>query len=362
MAKANRIASGAYRCRPTKTINGKKVTRSFTVHPNDCGGDWKKAKKLAELQADNWLLEKEEEKQGVITVETAIDRYNKARAEVLSPSTMADYYRMKKYFDPILSVDIHDVTTDMIQNIIGNMAVQKNRYGERLNDRTIKNRIFYLLAVFGYHELNKTFKLRFPAESEDPELLPPEQSEFLRLLECADSREDKLILMLAALYTLRRGELCGLRGSDILWDMHSIVIRTSRVQSRDKDWVLKKAPKTKQSIRTIEIDPQLMDLFPKDLGPNDLVISKNPNQVTKMFERLRKKACVSCRLHDLRKYAASIRSDIMPSKYVEADGGWKKGSTILSTIYDKPFKETRHEYAKKFNKMAVENYGKLLLG
>ena len=362
MANATKLSSGAYRCRPTKTINGQKITKSFTVHPRDCGGDWKKAKKKAEMLADNWLLDKEEEEKGVITVETAIDRYNAARAEVLSPSTMADYYRMKKYFEPIWHVDIHDVTTDMIQNIIGNLAVQTNRYGERLNDRTIKNRIYYLLAVFGYFELNKTFKLRFPAESEDPELEPPERDEFIRLLENCEDREDKLIIMLAALYTLRRGEICGLRGQNIIWDMHSIQIKASRVMGPDKKYILKHSPKKKQSFRTIEIDPQLMDLFPQDLGPNDFVISKNPNQVTKMFEKLRKKSCVNCRFHDLRKYAASIRSDIMPSKYVEADGGWKKGSKIMSTIYDRAFKNDRHEWSKKFNKMAINEYGNLLLG
>lgn len=362
MAKAERLNSGSYRCRATKTINGKKVTKSFTVSPNECGGDWKKAKKKAENMANNWILDAEADINGVLTVEDAIDKYNEARAKVLSPSTMADYYRMKKYFVKIHKVDIHDVTTDMIQNIIGDMALRTNRYGEPLDDMTIKNRIYYLLAVFGYHELNKTFKLRFTPKKEDPELSPPEQDEFIRILKLLESREDKLIIMLAALYTLRRGEICGLTGDDIIWDMHSIRIRHSMVKTPDHKWVLKPIPKTDQSFRTIELHPALMDLFPKDLGPKDLVITKNPDRCTKMFGRVRKKACVDCRLHDLRKYAASIRSDIMPAKYVEADGGWKKGSRVLSTIYDKPFKKSRREYSKKFNKMAVDDYGDLLLG
>ena len=59
MAKAERLNSGSYRCRATKTINGKKVTKSFTVSPNECGGDWKKAKKKAENMANNWILDAE---------------------------------------------------------------------------------------------------------------------------------------------------------------------------------------------------------------------------------------------------------------------------------------------------------------
>ena len=360
MASAKKLPSGAWRCRPTKIINGEKVTRSFTVHPKDCGNDSKLAKKTAEHQADLWLFEKNEMESGVITVSDAIDRYNQSKEAVLSPSTMADYYRMKKYFDKILHVDIHDVTTSMIQSLIGDMAVMTNRYGKRLDTRTIKNRIFYLLAVLNHFEVNKQFKLTFPAQDEEKELLPPEKEEFTRLLDNCNNSEEKLILMLAGLYTLRRGEVCGLVGANILWDMHCIEVKYSRVQNKKKELVMK-MPKTRQSIRTIEIDPRLMALFP-EVGPDEHVISLKPNQVTKMFARVRKKACVDCRFHDLRKYAASIRSDMMGSKYVEADGGWKKGSKILSSIYDKPFKAKRHELSKKFNNMVMDDYGESLLG
>lgn len=362
MANAQRLPSGAWRTQATKTINGKQVRKSFSVTPEDSSKEAsKKAKAQSELMAREWLFKKEEDKPNVLTVDQAIDRYNENRSEVLSASTIADYLRMKKYFEPILNVNVNDVTTDMLQRLINDMAMQTNRYGKRINDRTIKNRIFYLLAVFGYCELNKNFKLRFPVPEEEKDYNPPEKSEFNRLLDNLETQEDRLIIMLAGLYTLRRGEICGLRGQDILWDMHSIRVSHSRVLDKDKEWVLR-PPKTKKSVRTIEIDPELMTLFPNDIGPNELVIKRNPNECTKFFERLRKKACVKCRLHDLRKYAASIRSDIMPTKYVEAAGGWKKGSKVLTTIYDKPFKESNHEYSKKFNQMAMENYGNKLLG
>ena len=359
MASAKKLPSGAWRCRPTKVVNGQKISKSFTVHPDEYAGDWKKAKKMAEFQAQQWVFEKNDESAGLLTVNQAIDKYNQAKENVLSPSTMADYYRMKKYFEKIGDVDIHDVTTSMIQSLIGDMAVMRNRYGKKLDNRTIKNRIFYLLAVLNHFEINKQFKLTFPADDDEKELLPPEKDEFTRLLQCARTQEEKLILMLAGLYTLRRGEICGLTGANIIWDMHSIEIKYSRVQNAQKEYILK-MPKTKSSIRTIEIDPRLMDLFPK-VAPQELVISKNPNQITKIFERIRKEACVSCRFHDLRKYAASIRSDMMGSKYVEADGGWKKGSKVLSSIYDKPFKTKRHELSKKFNNMVMDDYGDQLL-
>lgn len=42
MATAQKLASGAWRTRARKVINGKLVTKSFTVSPEECRGDWKK--------------------------------------------------------------------------------------------------------------------------------------------------------------------------------------------------------------------------------------------------------------------------------------------------------------------------------
>lgn len=71
---------------------------------------------------------------------------------------------------------------------------------------------------------------------------------------------------------------------------------------------------------------------------------------------------MNCRLHDLRKFAASIRSEFMPTKYIEAEGGWSKNSNILTTIYDRPFKEKREEYSKIFNEKISKEYERELFG
>lgn len=360
MASAERLSSGAYRCRARKVINGKMVCKSFTVRPEDCANDPRKAKNKAELLARNWLDQAEEQMSGSITVEKAIKDYIANRSEELSPPTLADYERMPKYFKDILHLNIYDVTTPMLQKIINDMRKQVNRYGKPLNDRTIKNRIFFLLAVFHYHEYDKKFKLQFPPHVKNNDLLPPEKNEFIKLLNVAETREEKLILMLAGLYTLRRAEICGLKGSDIDWENNTINIHQVRVQNIDKQWNIKWSPKTYDSTRTMLIDKEFMCLFPKDIKSNDFVISLNPNQVTKLFATLRKKANVACRLHDLRKYAASIR-DFMPKKYLESDGGWKPGSKIVDDVYNKAFKAERKDYSDRFNKMAKTDYGESLL-
>ena len=104
-----------------------------------------------------------------------------------------------------------------------------------------------------------------------------------------------------------------------------------------------------------------MTLIPH-VAPKEYIFKMSPDAMTRRFERIRAKVCVNCRLHDLRKYAASIRTEIMPAKYVEADGGWKPGSNVLKTIYDKPCKEKRKDYSKKINDQIIQDYGSELFG
>ena len=352
MASAKKLPSGSWRVIANKTIDGKLVRKSFTVSPNDCAGDSKKAKKQAEHLADEWILGAEAEAHK-FTVKQALDSYIQSRKAVLSPSTIKDYLNMPKHFENILETDVNDIDTQTIQTLINAWAIKS------LSAKTIKIRVNFLTASLSYVGIDKRFRVMIP-KSIKPELLPPEPSEFKRLLSMA-TPEEKLTIILAGLYTLRRGEIGGLCGEDMLWDLNSIYVHSSRVKDADKKWIRRNMPKNLNSVRVIQIDPEIMKLFPK-VAPKEYVIKMNPDEITHHFGRLRKKACVNCRFHDLRKYAASIRSELMPSKYVEADGGWRKESTVLQTIYDKPFKEKRKEYSKRINAQIIADYGNELFG
>lgn len=354
MASVERLKSGSWRAQVKKTIDGKVVRKAFTVSPKDYPGDpreaSKKAKAQAELLAREWLFNTEE---GInmITVNQAMILYVEKRTPVLSESTIAGYYKIIKFIKDnhadFASKDIKTLTSNDFQTLINEFLVNGS------SSKTIKNRLGFLKAALDYSGIEKRFKYVIP-KTIKPVLNPPEPSEFHRLLSLA-SEEDKLIIILAGLYTLRRGEIAGLMGEDILWDLNSIYVHTSRVLDKNNKWIRRPMPKTSQSVRIIKVDPEIMKLFPR-IGPKEFLIKLNPNEITKHFEVLRSKACVNCRLHDLRKYAASIRSEIMPTKYIEAEGGWSKGSNVLKTIYDKPFNEKREKYSKKFNELISTEY------
>ncbi len=352
MASAKQLASGSWRVQAKKKIDGKTIVKSFTVSPKDCGGDWRKAKKQAELLASEWSLNAEAEIHKV-TVKKALELYIEGKKPVWSPSSYKDYCNMPKHFESIWDMDIKDVDSRTLQGLI-NLFSSKG-----LSNKTMVIRHNFITAALGYNGIDKRFRVVIP-KTVKPELLPPEPSEMKRLLALA-SPEEKLTIILAGLYTLRRGEIGGLCGEDLLWDMHSIYVHTSKVKDVNKQWVRRPMPKNLKSVRRIEIDPEIMELFPH-VGPKEYVISFSPDAITRRFERLRKKAGATCRFHDLRKHAASIRSEIMPGKYIEADGGWANDSNIMQSVYNKPFKEKRKEYSKKMNEQIMADYGKELFG
>lgn len=352
MASAKKLPSGAWRTRATKIIDGKQVRKSFTVSPDECGGDWRQAKERSEMLAKNWLFDTEREIK-VTTVAKAMEMHIETHSAVWSPSTLADYVNIPDKFDSIKDMNAMDVETKTLQQFINQWAF------DGLSRKTIANRINFLKNALELVGNDRNFKVKYP-KYVPKELLPPEPSEFHRLLSTARP-EEKLMIIFAGLYTLRRSEIAGLHGEDIIRDMNAIRVHTGVVKNVKKELVRKNMPKNASSVRLIQIAPEIMDMIP-DVGPKEQIIKLTPDAMTRRFERLRAKVGVNCRLHDLRKYAASIRSEIMPAKYVEADGGWRAGSNVLKTVYDKPFKEKRKDYSKKLNEQIIQDYGHELFG
>ena len=96
MASTDRLPSGAWRCRATATINGKKVTKTFTVHPDTCAGSStkersQKAKAKAEMLANEWQFSQKKEITYSPILSTAFDNYIRDRSNILSPVTVKTY-------------------------------------------------------------------------------------------------------------------------------------------------------------------------------------------------------------------------------------------------------------------------------
>ena len=79
--KARKLPSGNWRAYPCKTIDGKKIRKSFTAP----------TKADAEFLASEWIAKKKES-EILPTVSEVIDRYLNSKKGILSPSTLKSYY------------------------------------------------------------------------------------------------------------------------------------------------------------------------------------------------------------------------------------------------------------------------------
>lgn len=354
MANAKKLPSGAWRTQASKMIDGKKVTKSFTVNPKACPGKSgkeksQKAKALSELKAREWQAQEEYKESYGLTVNEAMDIYVRDREKVVSPATVHTYRSFYKYFAEIGEMNAEEIKTPDIQRIINMMAVD-------VCAKTIKSRVSFLLSALDYAGNEHKFKLRYPQQIKR-EPTTPDISDVSVLLNNAGPNL-KAIICLAAFGTMRRGEIAGLKGKYVLRDKCTVLVRGVMVIDPDGKFVYKEIPKTSDSARAIRFPESIMDLIPETDSPEDLVFNATPVAIVRRYERLRARLGYNFRFHDLRHFAASFRSDLgIPGKYIEETGGWSKDSSVLADVYDNALNSAREKYIKMTNDFIDENFG-----
>ena len=345
MANARLLPSGAYQTRATKVISGKKVTKCFTVHPKDCQGNTKKAKKLSEHLASEWQLAADEVACSGMNIRQALDSYIHDRSKVLSPSTITNYKNLVPFYEPLFDLSVDDIKTADIQSLI-------NEWSVSVTAKTIKNRTSLLLSALDYAECDKKFRLRYP-KSIAKQILSPDLEDVQMLLQ--NSPEDfKPVLYLAAIGGLRRGELAALKQKDISRDMRTIYVHADIVLDGNK-WIYKPFPKNAQA-GSLVLSKFIIDMLPYSEDPEAFVFGMNPTQISRRYERLCKKLGFQYNLHSLRHFAASFRSDLgIPRKYIEEVGRWESGSKILERVYDNGLESSRKKYIQITNHFVEKN-------
>ena len=345
MATARKLPSGAYQTRVTKVINGRKITKSFTVHPNQCKGDSRKAKDQSEFLARQWRLTAEDSEIYGLKVRDALEQYIKDRSKVLSPSTITNYRLLVANFEPLMDVCVDDLKTSDIQALV-------NEWSLYVRAKTIKNRVSFLLSCLDYAECDKKFRIRYP-RNDSREVLSPDLEDVQILLRDAPEKL-KPVLYVAAVGGLRRGELAGLKEKDISRDMCTIFVHAD-VVADGNDWAYKPFTKNGQS-GTIKLPKFIIDMLPTHEDPEAFVFEMNPTQISRRFERYRRKLGFQFTLHSLRHFAASFRSDLgIPRKYIEEVGRWETGSAILDRVYDNALDSSRKKYTAMANHFVEDN-------
>lgn len=317
--KIERLASGNYRTRITVNRDGERKVVSVTA-PTKA----EVARRADLMKGKSWVL---------MTVEEACERFLELRGPELSPSTLRGYKFTMQMIrkDVIGAVRLEKLNTAMIQKWVNAMDLSK---------KTKKNHLGFLLSALRFNEVDKVFRVRIADEMKE-ELYTPTIDEVNTLLQMA---EGELYLAICfACFGLRRGEIIALRGEDI--DKKRMVVKVNKAYAKtfSGEYVLK-SPKTRKSIREVEIPYQIAKMVP-DKGA---IFHTSPDAITNQFARLVKKAGLPhFRFHDLRSFSASVSLVLGSSKAsVKASHGWET-DRMLDTRYDRPMRDLLEKDEKK---------------
>lgn len=339
MAKAKKLASGSWRVQVFshyEIVDGVKKPRyrSFTAP----------TKAEAEMQASLFVNDKKRYSRANLTVSEAVQKYIQAKETVLSPATIRTYEQIAKtHLTTIGPVMIDTVTNADLQNWISTLSV-------KLSAKTVKN-VYTLVtsAISLYTE--KSFRVTLPARQPHQYNIPTDADVALLIKE---ARPDLKVAIVLASCGLRRGEICALKYADVLRDFSAIYIHSDMVLDKNKKWIHKDMPKTSDSVRSVELPPEVIQMF-GDGDPDAYVVPSTPAAISDAFARLRNRLGMSCRFHDLRHYSASIMHAIgIPDQYIMQRHGWSS-DTVLKSVYRNTLSDKSNQFTAKTNEYFAHN-------
>ena len=217
--------------------------------------------------------------------------------------------------------------------------------------QSVKNAYTLVMSAISVYT-DRVFRVTLPARKPVQYDVPTDE-DVKRLMEQA--RPDlKLAIALAAIGTLRRGEICGLKYSDVFRDFGVIYVHTDMVLSKDNEWIHKEMPKTSDSVRRVSLPAEVMAMI-EDGDPDAYIITSTPAAISDAFSRLRTRLGLKCRFQDLRHYAASILHAIgMPDQYIMERGGWSTDGT-LKAVYRNTLSDRTKAFSDKANDYFTQN-------
>lgn len=327
---AKRLKSGNFRAKAYDYTDeeGKKHYRSFTAP----------TKREAERMAHEFLHNRDRSRQSDLTVAEAIEGYITAKQNILSPSTIKGYRAVQRnQFSRINSRPIKYLTTPELQTFVSHLT-------ENNTSKTVHNVYGLLSASLSFYMPDVIFRVTLPRIVKKRQSAPSDDD--VRALFNAAGEKLKKCIALAAFGSLRRGEICAVKFRDI--ESNIIYIHADMVQAPDKSWVYKDSPKTSESVRYVKVPQKVIEMLGTG-DPDDYVIDLYPNNISDSFLRLKKKLGIEgIRFHDLRHYFASIGVALsIPDTYLSDFGGWRRGSTVLKSVYQNSIKPLSDMYSDK---------------
>lgn len=320
MAKAKKLPSGSWRVQVFVGMeDGKRKYKSFTAESK-----WE-----AEYQASQYARNRKEKKNVMnITVGEAVTRYIDSKDGVISPATIRGYRSLQNNgLQNLKDIKLKDLTNEAIQQQIRSKI-------ETHSPKTVLNEHGILTAALNMFYPEFRVNVSLPQKKKRPQTVPAD-SQVKELLALAKGKDIELPIMLAAMGSLREGEIAALMVEDIMDD--GIRVNKDMVRDQHQKWVMKDTPKSDAGNRIAPLPAKVIQMlreYTKAKKSKDRVFEMNPEGIYDRYKKLRQKCGMEkCRFHDLRHYYASVAHLLgVPDQYIMQNGGWKDKGT-LQQIY-----------------------------
>ena len=220
--------------------------------------------------------------------------------------------RGKKEIQTFLPVDIQEMYNEFMN--------EKTKKGEDRSINTLKHLHFVVNTIFKFAIKNKLLREN-PCADMGKDIKPDEfepyvynESEYIELLRKVMGTEEEVISVLGGGVGLRAGEICGLQLIDINRDENQIKVNRSRFRVKGK--VGNKKPKSKNSLRVVDVDEYIISVIDKYIAQrkveSEYVLCRstgkpytNAEISGKFHDVLLKYNLPKTRLHDLRHFCAT---------------------------------------------------------
>ncbi len=274
----------------------------------------------------------------------------------LKPSTLRSYNDIiSNHLIPVMGdYQLTEITTDKLQRYVA-MRLQKVKPKTVINEIVPLKEMFRHAVRWGYLKVNPAEYVERPkAHRKEIEILMlDEVRKFLNV-----NSHYRIAFLTAVLTGLRAGELWGLQWNDINWSLGQVFVRRALWKGQFQ------TPKSKNSVRKIDLLPQLVDelrhwktvcpkndhnlVFPSPEGS----LSIHENVMKRYFNPALKQACVrKVSFHSLRHTNASLRIEAGQNiKYVQLQLGHASIQTTLDR-YGHLIREVNTEQVRRLENM-----------
>lgn len=275
-----------------------------------------------------------------------LDHYIEAKQNVLSPTTITNYKKIRRLdFQRLMIVPVREMTSERMQVEINIMAATKS-------PKSVRNAYGLITAALAMYAPEIHLRVTLPKKKQIMYNVPTTE-EIYDMLDHA-SENLTTAIMLAAFCGLRRGEIAALTSDDV----HDNVIHVKAAAVRGADGKMTiKAPKTYTSDRYIPM-PEFVYQHIKDKRGRVCPIALN--SITRRFQELRDKLGYKCRFHDLRHYyASSLHAIGVQDQYIMKFGGWKSDA-VLKSVYRGTLTDFERNSADKITAYFDKNANEML--